>query len=59
MHPGIVPTAPPTVFAETYQPPPLLGRPIATHRLINGASVYVYPYDIAERFSSSVGLATQ
>jgi hypothetical protein len=57
--PGIFPTVTPTVFAETYQPPRALGRPVATHRLFNGAYLYVYPYDIAARFSSSLGLAPE
>jgi hypothetical protein len=36
--------------ASSYPPPPGLGRPISTHRLSNGAHLYVYPYDIASRF---------
>jgi hypothetical protein len=39
--------------AASYEPPPALGRPLATHSLSNGAHLYVYPYDIAERFPPS------
>jgi len=36
--------------ADSYEPPPSLGPPISTHRLLTGAHLYVYPYDIAARF---------
>jgi hypothetical protein len=35
---------------DSYERPPGLGPPIATHRLSNGAPLYVYGYDIASRF---------
>ena len=38
--------------ADSYEPSPALGRPLATHRLSNGLRLYVYPYDIASRFPS-------
>ena len=34
----------------SYEPPRSLGPPLSTHRLFNGAHLYVYPYDIASRF---------
>ncbi len=36
--------------AASYEPPPSLGPPLSTHRLLNGTQLYVYPYDIASRF---------
>ena len=39
--------------AGPYEPPAALGPPLSTHRLVNGAHLYVYPYDIAERFPRS------
>ena len=56
-HPSLARTEPPTVVAESYEPPPSLGRPVSTHRLVNGSYVYVYPYDIAARFTSSIGIS--
>lgn len=40
----------PTEDADSYEPPASLGPPLATHRLLNGTHLYVYPYDIAARF---------
>ena len=34
---------------ESYEPPAALGPPLSTHRLLTGAHVYVYPYDVASR----------
>jgi hypothetical protein len=34
----------------SYEPPASLGPPLSTHRLLSGARVYVYPYDIASKF---------
>ena len=34
---------------ESYERPPGLGPPVSTHRLLSGAHLYVYPYDIASR----------
>ena len=39
--------------AGSYEPPAALGPPLSTHRLPDGTSLYVYPYDIAERFPRS------
>jgi hypothetical protein len=35
--------------AADYEPPAALGPPESTHRLLSGATLYVYPYDIASR----------
>ena len=35
---------------DSYERPPGLGPPLSVHRLLNGANLYVYPYDIASRF---------
>ena len=35
---------------DSYERPPGLGPPLSVHRLLNGAHLYVYPYDIASRF---------
>jgi hypothetical protein len=58
-HPSIARTEPPTVFAESYEPPESFGPPLSTHRLFNGAELYVYPYDIAARFNAPVGVLPQ
>jgi hypothetical protein len=39
--------------ASSYEPPPALGPPLSTHDLSDGTQLYVYPYDIAERFPQS------
>ena len=44
---------PPPGEAPSYQPPAALGLPLSTHQLSNGTQLYVYSYDIAERFPPS------